>query len=200
MPDHLTTAEALQRLVATARNGNRAKRRLIRKLAGMTPAQLRRVNPAVFARLGPDGLPLLASLSASIRNVAATTAPTSAGSTETILAKIRRRWHFTHPLLKCLMVTALCGSLGVIASRLSNPLIDAMGFHKVDNEGWPVCKRLDLDERGCIYRASSDTLTIARIVALTGLSPDEVSAANPHLDVRFVLPRGSLIVIPNSRP
>jgi hypothetical protein len=191
MPDHLTTAEALQRLIAAARNGNRAKRRLIRKLAGMTPVQLSRINPEVFARLGPQGLSLFASLNKSIRNVAPVAAPAPTKRAETIFERSKRRWHFAHPLLKCLTLTALCGVMGMTASRLSNPLLEVVAGRQTEViAGWPVCERLDLDERGCVYRASSDQLTIDRVVALTGLMPDVVVAANPHLDFRAVLPRG----------
>lgn len=201
MPDHLTVTEALLRLTTAARNGNRAKRRLARKLASLTPDQLRRINPEVFARLGPQGLLLFAALSKSIRDVASTSAPAKSKETGTALEKFRRGWHFAHPLLKCLAVAALCGVIGVITEHLSHPLLETIGGHGTGVVArWPVCARLDFVQRDCVYRASSGQLTIDRVVALTGLMPDAVVAANPHLDFRFALPPGSLIVVPNSHP
>lgn len=201
MTDHLTVTEALLRLTAAARNGNRAKRRLARKLASLTPGQLRRINPEVFARLGPEGLLLFATMSRNVRDVAATPAPTKIKETRSALESFRRAWHFAHPLLKCLAVTALCGAIGVIAEHLSHPLLETIGGRRTEVIArWPVCARLDSAERNCVYRASSGQLTIDRVVALTGLTPDVVVAANPHLDFRFALPPGSLVVIPNSHP
>lgn len=85
MTDHLTITEALLRLTAAARNGNRAKRRLARKLASLTPDQLRRINPEVFVRLGPQGLLLFAAMSKSVRNVASTPAPAKIKETQAAL-------------------------------------------------------------------------------------------------------------------
>lgn len=199
MTDHLTIAEALLRLTTAARNGNRAKRRLARKLASLTPDQLRRVNPEVFARLGPQGLLLFAATSKNIRDVASMPAPAKIKERRAALESFRRSWHFAHPLLKCLAVTALCGVIGVIAERLSNPLLETIGGRRTEFVArWPVCARLEFAKRDCVYRASSDQLTIDRVVALTGLTTDVVAAANPHLDFRFALPPGSLVVIPNS--
>lgn len=65
--------------------------------------------------------------------------------------------------------------------------------------GWPVCRRLDPTADRCIYRTMSDTLTIDRIVAMTGISGSAVVAWNRHLDLRYPLPRGSLVVIPPRR-
>jgi hypothetical protein len=70
MPNNpLTVDEALDRLTVAARNGNRAKRRLAAKLAGMTPTQLLKVKPEAFARLGPTGLQLFAVASRTMRTV-----------------------------------------------------------------------------------------------------------------------------------
>jgi hypothetical protein len=201
MVDHLTVTEAFQRLAAAAHNGNRARRRLARKLASLPPDQLRRVNPEVFVRLGPQGLLLFALLSKSIRNVVPPPAAATTPKTVSIFEKFTRTWHFAHPLLKCLAVAVLCGGGGLAASRLSHPLHDLIGGHRAEViAGWPVCERLDLDERGCIYRASSDQLTLGRVATLSGLSPDVVTAANPHLDFRSALPRGALLLIPNPLP
>lgn len=72
MPNNpLTIDDALERLTVAARNGNRAKRRLAAKLAAMTPAQLRKVKPEAFARLGPAGLQLFAVASRTMRTVEA---------------------------------------------------------------------------------------------------------------------------------
>ncbi|MDI2076150.1 hypothetical protein [Bradyrhizobium sp. Mp27] len=188
-------------MTTAARNGNRAKRRLARKLASLTPDQLRRINPEVFARLGPQGLLLFAALSKNIRDVASTPAPAKVKQTRSGLENVKRSWHFAHPLLKCLAVTALCGVIGVITEHLSHPLLETIGGRRTEVVArWPVCARLDFVERDRVYRASSGQLTIDRVVALTGLTPDVVVAANPHLDFRLALPPGSLVVIPNSHP
>ncbi|MCP3396907.1 hypothetical protein [Bradyrhizobium sp. CCGB20] len=94
-----------------------------------------------------------------------------------------------------------CPRFSLTASRLSHPLREVIVGHRAEMiAGWPVCERLAPDERGCVYRASSNQLTLERVAALSGLSPDIVIAANPQLDFRFALPRGSLLLIPTPLP
>lgn len=195
--DRLTVPEALERLTSAARNGNRAKRRLAQKLATMTPTQLRKVNPETFARLGPDGLKIFAAASRSLRGVAPSAQPVQAGKTEPNSNMLRRKWHFAHPVLKCLVAMAVSGVIGVAAAQLSRPLLNlitAPGREMIND--WPVCERIDRSATGCIYRTSSNKLTIDKIVAMTGLSPEIVIAWNGHLDFRFTLPPGALVVVP----
>lgn len=193
----LTVEQALDRLADAAKNGNRAKRRLAKTLAGMTAAQLRNVNPAVFARLGPAGLKVFAAASADLRNLAPAAPNSQVVKTEPLRGRLKRKWHFMHPLLKCLAVTAVCAAVGVTASYFSASMLKLITGHKTEMiaEGWPLCEKLDRDHDGCVYRTASATLTIDRILAQTGLSLEDLVTSNPHLDFRFALPRGALIVV-----
>ncbi len=202
MPNNpLTINEALDRLTVAARNGNRAKRRLAANLAGMTPAQLLKVKPEAFARLGPAGLQLFAVATRTMRTVEA--APTKTAwpvKQDGPLVRMRRWWHFAQPLTKCLLVMTVCGVVGGAAAYLGETAVDYFQSRQTEViGGWPVCQRLDPTADRCVYRTMSDTLTIDRIVAMTGISGDAVVASNRHLDLRYSLPRGSFVVIPPRR-
>lgn len=189
---------ALTRLVSAARSGNRAKRRLARKLATMSPQQLQHVDPGTFARLGPEGLKLFAAASRTFRSVAAAPQPIKARRTESAYNELRRRWHFAHPLIKCLMIAMLIGFCGAAAAGLVEAITTAIDHRPKETiNGWPTCVRLDHASDGCIYRASSNRLTLAQIEAMTGLSSEIVIAWNTHLDFRFGLSPGTLILIPH---
>ena len=90
--DHL-----LARLASAARSGNRAKRRLARKLATMSPQQLQHVDPDIFARLGPQGLKLFAAASRNFKSVAAAPQPIKVRGSE---SSQNRPVSYTHLLLK----------------------------------------------------------------------------------------------------
>jgi hypothetical protein len=196
--EHLTVEQAFDRLADAAKNGNRAKRRLAKKLAGMTAAQLRNVNPAVFARLGPEGLKVFAAASVSLRNLALVVPNSQPTKTESLLDRLKRRGRFMHPLLKCLVVAAVYAAVGATAAYFSDPILKLITGHKTEMiaEGWPLCETLDRNHDGCVYRTMSETLTIDRILEQTGLSPADLMTSNPHLDFRFTVPRGALIVVP----
>jgi hypothetical protein len=198
--EHLTVEQALERLADAAKSGNRAKRRLANKLARMTAAQLRRVNPAVFARLGPAGLKVFAAASVSLRNLAPALPNFLPAKTEPLLDRLKRKWHFMHPLLKCLVVATVCAVVGVAAAYFSASVLKLIIGQQTEMiaDGWPLCEKLDRDHDGCVYRTSSGTLTIDRIHVQTGLSPEDLVTSNPHLDWRFALPRGALIVVPRN--
>jgi hypothetical protein len=198
--EHLTVEQALDRLADAAKSGNRAKRRLAKKLAGMTAAQLRNVNPAVFARLGPAGLKVFAAASVSLRNLAPAVPNSRRAKTEPLLDRLKRRSHFMHPLMKCLAAAAVCAAVGAPAAYFSDPVLKLITGHKTEMiaEGWPLCEKLDRDHDGCVYRTLSGTLTIDRILEQTGLSPADLVTSNPHLDFRFTVPRGALILVPRN--
>jgi hypothetical protein len=198
--EHLTVEQALERLADAAKSGNRAKRRLANKLAGMTAAQLRNVNPAVFARLGPAGLKVFAAASISLRNLAPAVPNSRPAKAEPLLDRFKREWHFMHPLLKCLAAATVCAAVGVTASYFSASALNLITRHKTEmiSEGWPLCEKLDRDHDGCVYRTLSGTLTIDRILEQTGLSTTDLVTSNPHLDFRFAIPRGALIVVPKN--
>jgi hypothetical protein len=200
----LTIDEALDRLTVAARNGNRAKRRLAAKLAAMTPVQLRKVKPEAFARLGPAGLQLFAIASRTMRTVELAPTKTARLAKPEKLdgprVRARRWWHFAHPLAKCLVVMTVCGVLGGAAARLGQAAVDHFVSRQAEMiSGWPVCGQLDPAADRCVYRTMSDTLTIDRIVAMTGIPDDVLVASNRHLDLRHSLSRGSLVVIPSRR-
>ena len=196
-PDRAALDEALERLNSAARGGNRAKRRLATKLASMTPAQLRRVPPDTFVRLGPDGLRDFAEKSQSRNLRGAATESPPPPKPELLFPRLRRKWHFAHPALKCAVAVALSGTVGIGANFLSERAID---FYHLQNAekiaGWPKCKRLDRGDWDCVYQTSSDEMTLNRIVSLTHLSPATLAAWNSHLDFRYALPPNSLVVIP----
>lgn len=202
MPNNpITVDEALDRLAAAASNGNRAKRRLAAELATMTPEQLRKVKPEAFARLGLAGLQLFAVASKSMRTVEPRPTKTARPAKQDgPLVRARRWWHFAHPLTKCLLVMTVCGGVGGAAAHLGGTAVDYFESHQTEViGGWPVCRRLDPAADRCVYRALSNTLTIDRIVGMTGIPGDVIVAWNRHLDFRYALPRGSLVVIPPRR-
>lgn len=190
-------AEALARLARAAQNGNRAKRRLARKLATMSPEQLRGVNPDVFARLGPSGLTLFAAASRNFKTLASAPQNTRPVNKGTFANWLRRKWHFCNPLIKCVVVATLIGFCG-IASRLAfdDAAVGFSGGSRETIDGWPICSRLDMAADGCVYRVSSDRLTLSIIVVDTGISEVNLLAWNKHVDFRFAIPAGSLITIP----
>jgi len=152
--DHL-----LARLASAARSGNRAKRRLARKLATMSPQQLQHVDPDIFARLGPQGLKLFAAASRNFKSVAAAPQPIKVRGSESSQNRLRRRWHFAHPLIKCLVIAILIGLCGVAAAGIVNATKAAIDHRttKQAANGWPTCVRRDHTSDGCIYRASSSS-------------------------------------------
>jgi hypothetical protein len=199
MPNNpLTVDEALDRLTVAAHNGNRAKRRLAAKLAGMTPTQLLKVKPEAFARLGPAGLQLFAVASRTMHTVgSAPTKPARPVKQDGPVVRVRRWWHFAHPLAKCLLVMTVCGVVGGAAAYLSETAVDYFESRQAEViGGWPVCQRLDPTADRCVYRTMSDTLTIDRIVVMTGLPHGVIAAWNHHIDFRYFLARGTLVVIP----
>lgn len=194
MPDPGTLGAKLRHLAASADNGRRAKARLAAQLAKMPVAQLRKVDPAVLAALGPDGMKLFAL----------------ARKTDTGLKPVERarpgsrkpgnlsRWH-RHPWVMGLSVALLCAVAGAAAARSAALAMDSGVFGPVHTyQGWPVCRRLDMASHGCVYRTTSDNLTIEKIMALTRLAAQILVSANPHIDFHYRLSPGTVLIVPGT--
>ena len=150
MPSNpLTIDEVLDRLTIAARNGNRAKRRLAATLAGMTSAQLLKVKPEAFARLGPAGLQLFAVASRTMRTVE--TAPTKSAwpaKQNRPLVRMRRWWHFAQPLKKSLIVMTVCGVLGGAAAYLGETAVDYFESRQTEMIGGCPASRRSSNQHG----------------------------------------------------
>jgi hypothetical protein len=198
MPNRYPTHDdILARLARAAQNGNRAKRRLAKKLATMSPDQLRRVSPDTFARLGPRGVALFAAASSDFKTIAVVPQAAPTRKKDTLSRRISRRWHFAHPLIKSVMVAALAGFSGIgceVAFDFLAKQFDARTSGVI--AGWPICPRLDFKANACVYRATSNHLDLLSIEKQTGIAQEILVAWNKHINFGLAVPVGALIAIP----
>jgi hypothetical protein len=195
MNRHQSLDDALEHLTKAATNGRRVKARLAATLAKLPPEQLRKISPKYFAALGPNGMQLFAQARGHADDGLRPAAPPAGKPGKAPL--IRRM--LVLPWVKGVAVAMTC-ILGGVATERSVGLVFDAGALETSRiyQGWPVCLRLDLTGRGCVYWTTSDQLTIEQIVAVTGLGPETLIEANPHIDFHYRLPKGTMLVVPGN--
>lgn len=186
--------KALKQLVASAHNGRRAKARLAAQLAKMPAAQLRKIDPAVFVALGPNGMKLFAQARKTDPGLQPITkAKPGPGKAGTL-----RRWR-QRPWVMGLSVAVLCTVAGAAVARSGALALDMGLYRPVQKyQGWPICHRLDLAADGCVYQTTSSNLTIGQIIALTGLEPETIVSTNPHIDFHYRLNANTILIVPGA--
>jgi hypothetical protein len=186
--------KALKRLVTSAHNGRRAKARLAARLAKMPVEQLRKIDPAVFVALGPNGMKLFAQA----RKTDPGLQPIGKAKPRPGKPSTLRRWRH-RPWVMGLSVAVLCALAGAAVARSGALALDMGLYHPVQRyQDWPICHRLDLAADGCVYRTTSFNLTIEKIMALTGLDPETIVSANPHIDFHYRLDPNTILIVPGA--
>ncbi|WP_332719622.1 hypothetical protein [Pelagibacterium mangrovi] len=136
---------------------------------------MRKVNPAVFAALGSDGMTLFANAKGESSGLQPDLKPTEKPKGPSLFQRLRNR-----PWLKGMSTALLICAAGVGLKLTVAFAVDAGLFEPAKTyQGWPVCPRLDLAQDGCVYFTHSGNLAIERITALTGLPAEIIVGANP---------------------
>lgn len=187
--------DALEHLTKAATNGRRAKVRLATALAKLPPEQLRKISPKYFAALGPNGMKLFAGARDSTDSgLLPVTKPAVKVKKPPFIRRLLSR-----PWVKGMSVASLCILAGVVIEQTGSYAIDVGILEPARTyQGWPVCRRLDLAGDGCVYWTNSDRLTIEQIMIATSLDPEIIVRANPHIDFRYRLPEGAMLVVPGT--
>jgi hypothetical protein len=179
-------------LAKNAIGGKHAKKRLGRKLAGLSPEKLKQVSPAVFALLGPVGLAEFAAHSKRMSDIVSE--PKASGRRKSPFKfSFRKAWRFWHPNLQAAAITVVTTVIGLALSAI-------LEMHPVPPSPtprigtWPVCATLDSWTDGCRYIVTWRGTTLAMLAVPLDISAKRL-AFNNDINANAPLNVGSSIIV-----
>jgi hypothetical protein len=203
MPNLLVTLKT--RLKANRERSAAARAAVVRRIATMTPEELRRVPTRVWTRLGAEDFAELVRQSQALARLAPqkAEAPTDEKPATTRFAgRMLRRiklWNAVEPLWWVVgtstVKSACVASMIVLATPGAITVAEDMEWVQRPF----FCARLDRWAHECHYIVGSENLTLEGAARRLHLPYDVIARANFPLPPGYILPRGTRLWVPPRR-
>lgn len=191
-------ARFMRNVRAVADEERQASARLIRRLKGLTPAQLLREPMSTVSQLSMRQYRDIVSTIAPELSLPKETSEDEALPAISLGERIHAVWRGMTTLARRLVIGTLIVVIGIPVTVLVLPwglwwLVPYTLVRPSDSTGWPSCRRLAWHIDGCLYHAPAD-LYWEWVAAQAAQPVAEIRANNRHLPAAYIPARSAVVI------